>query len=90
MNPRSSRRPIQERWLDVQEIRLIGDLRIVHAKVNELYYLVQSLRQRHGDADIVEYSDRQLLGENIAHVDEIYLWYVKLKEETERRNGELD
>jgi hypothetical protein len=90
MNPRSSRRQTQERWLDVQEIRLIGDLRIIHAKVNELYHLVQSLRQRHNEADIVEYSDRQLLAENIAHVDEIYLWYVKLKEETERHNGELD
>ena len=40
MNPKPSRRSSQERWLDVQEIRLIGDLRIIHAKVNELYHLV--------------------------------------------------
>jgi len=90
LNPKSSRKPpLEERWLNVGEIRLISDLRIMHAKVDELYHVVQSLKRRHDEHGIVEYSDRQVLAENIQRVDEIYLWYVKLKEETERLNGEL-
>ncbi len=90
MNPKSSRKPGQdEHLLNLEEIRLVSDLRIMHAKVDELYHLIESLKRRHEESSIVTYSDRQILAENIARVDEIYLWYVKLKEETERQNGEL-
>lgn len=89
MNPRSIRKPLTDRPLDIEEIRLVSDLRIMHAKVDELYNIVKALKRRHEEGRIVDYSDCTLLAENIAHVDEIYLWYVKLKEETERQNGEL-
>jgi hypothetical protein len=90
MNPRPTRKQeLSERALDIEEVRLVSDLRIMHAAVDELYHLVQSLKQRHDEKDIVQYSDRRLLAQNIQHVDEVYLWYVKLKEETERQNGEL-
>jgi hypothetical protein len=73
----------------MEEVRLVSDLRIMHAKVDELYQLVQSLKQRHDERDIVQYSDPHLLAQNIQHVDEVYLWYVRLKEESERQNVEL-
>jgi hypothetical protein len=87
MNPK---RKSQERSLEVEEIRLICDLRIMHSKLDELYNVVTNLKRRHQEAQIVEYSDQRALAENIARVDEIYLWFVKLKEEAERQNGELD
>ena len=46
MSASQSNKDVRGRWLDVEEVRLIGDLRIMHSKV-----------------------------------DEIYLWYVKIKEE---------
>jgi hypothetical protein len=90
MNPKPARKhSLHERAFDIEEIRLVSDLRIMHAKVDELYQLVHSLKRRHDEGDIVEYSDRQILADNIQHIDEIYLWYVRVKEETERRNSEL-
>jgi hypothetical protein len=80
----------KEDYLDIDEIRLISDLRIMHAKIDELYGLVENLKRRHSESSIVEYADRQVLPENISRVDEIYMWFVKVKEEMERRNGELD
>lgn len=71
-------------WLDIQEIRLISDLRIMHAKVDELYQIVLNLQNRHHESDVRAYSDQPVLNENIRKVDEIYLWFVKLKEELER------
>ena len=87
--PKSIRKSLAERPLDIEEIRLVSDLRIMHAKVDELYNIVKGLKRHHNEGRIVEYSDRRLLAEDIASVDEIYLWFVKVKEETERRNGEL-
>jgi hypothetical protein len=78
------RPPLGERSLDVEEVRLIGDLRIMHAKVDELHQIVQKLQQRHHEADINKYADRSVLTENIERVDQIYLWFIKLKEEAER------
>ena len=85
MNPtrRSSHGP--ETNLTIQEIRLISDLRIMHAKVDELHQIVTNLKQRHDEADICKYADAPVLADDIARVDEIYLWFVKLKEE--RKNG---
>jgi len=89
MFPRShrSKEPLHQRWLDLDEIRLVSDLRIMHAKVNELYQVVTHLQQRHTEADVYQYADDPLILDNIRVIDEIYLWFVKIKEERERLSG---
>jgi hypothetical protein len=82
------RPPLGERSLDVEEVRLIGDLRIMHAKVDELHQIVMKLQQRHHEGDIHKYADQSVLVENIDRVDQIYLWFIKLKEEGERLRHE--
>ncbi len=74
-------RPTHDRWLDVDEVRLVSDLRIMHSKVDELYQIVANLKRRHSGEDIRKYADHPVLNEDIARVDEIYLWFVKLKEQ---------
>jgi hypothetical protein len=90
MNPKYSAKRQKDDYSDREEIRLISDLRIMHAKVDELYGIVENLKRRHSEASIVEYADRHVLPDNISRVDEIYMWFVKVKEEMEQRNGELD
>jgi len=75
-----SEKPTHGRWLDVEEVRLISDLRIMHSKVDELYQIVANLKRRHTSADIQKYADQPVLNEDITRVDEIYLWFVRLKE----------
>ena len=53
----------------------------MHAKVDELCHFVRALRERHDEAAIVRYADQPILTEDIQKVDEIYLWFVRLKEE---------
>lgn len=67
------------RWLDIEEVRLVSDLRIMHSKVNELYEIVKSLQARHTKSAIEKYSDAPLLEQDIRRVDEIYLWFIGLK-----------
>jgi hypothetical protein len=76
-----AKQPVVERWLDVDEVRLVSDLRIMHSKVDELYQIVNNLKRRHSGADIHKYADQPVLNEDIARVDEIYLWFVTLKEQ---------
>jgi hypothetical protein len=90
MNPKHPAKRQKDDYSDIEEIRLISDLRIMHAKIDELYGIVENLKRRHSEASIVEYADRPVLTDNISRVDEIYMWFVKVKEEMERRNGELD
>lgn len=78
---RHSTQDLRERWLEIDEVRLVADLRMMHAKVDELYNAVQQLKRRHQEDDIVRYSDQSALTDDIQRVDEIYLWYVKLKEQ---------
>jgi hypothetical protein len=73
--------PVTRRWLEVDEIRLVSDLRIMHSKVDELYQIVVNLKRRHSEADIHKYADQPVLNEDIARVDNIYGWFVTLKEE---------
>jgi hypothetical protein len=75
------------RSLDIEEVRLVSDLRIMHAKVDELFQVVNNLKRRHHEADIGRYADHMVLGEDINHVDEIYLWFVGLKENLLRKSG---
>ena len=49
------------RWLSIEEVRGVSDLRIMHAKVAELYDLVKTLRQRYTEGEIDDYSDPLLL-----------------------------
>jgi hypothetical protein len=78
-------RPTEGRWLDVDEVRLVSDLRIMHSKVDELYHIVANLKRRHSGREIQKYADQPVLNEDIARVDEIYLWFVSLKEQRERK-----
>jgi len=88
MNPKHSARPVQHgRALDIEEVRLVSDLRIMHAKIDELHGIISNLKRRHDEGAIVDYSDRGVLGENILRVDEIYLWFVGLKENLRRKSG---
>lgn len=75
-----NKQSLRGRWLEVDEVRLVSDLRIMHSKVDELYHIVANLKRRHGAVDIQKYADQPVLNEDIARVDEIYLWFVSLKE----------
>jgi hypothetical protein len=73
---------MEDRWLTIEEIRLVVDLRVMHAKVDELCQLVTAMKRHHDEAGIVKYADHPVLTEDIQKVDELYLWFVKLKEES--------
>jgi hypothetical protein len=66
---------------DIEEMRLIADLRIMHAKVYELFEIVSVIKRRHKESAIRSYADHTMLDQDIQRVDEIYLWFVRLKEE---------
>lgn len=87
MNPERTHQPVDNRWLTIEETRIVSDLRVMHSKVDELYHLVAALKQRHDESDIVKYADQPILTEDIRKVDEIYLWFVKLKEEAIAQRG---
>jgi hypothetical protein len=87
MMKKSQRTDRHERGLDIEEVRLVSDLRIMHSKVNELYEIVRALQRRHSEAAIHNYADAVLLASDITRVDDIYLWFVKLKESQQRRTG---
>ena len=76
---------VKGRWLSVDEVRLVSDLRIMHSKVDELYQIVCNLKRRHTESDIHKYADQPVLNEDIERVDEIYLWFVSLKEEVNKK-----
>jgi hypothetical protein len=82
MNPKRSPHSVDDRALSIDEIRIVADLRIMHSKVDELYQVVNALRQRHDESATVKYADQPVLTEDIRKVDEIYLWFVRLKEES--------
>jgi len=67
--------------LDIDEVRLIADLRIMHAKVHELFEIVSVLKRGREEDFIRKYADHVMLEKDIQRVDEIYLWFISLKEE---------
>jgi hypothetical protein len=87
MNPKRTPQEVESHWLTIEEVRLVSDLRIMHSKVDDIYQVVKALRERHGEAAIVRYADQPVLTEDIRKVDEIYLWFVKLKEEFIAQRG---
>jgi hypothetical protein len=87
MNPKRTPQEVESRWLTIQEVRLVGALRIMHSKVDEIYQVVKALRERHREDAIVRYADQPVLTDDIQKIDEIYLWFVKLKEESIAQRG---
>ena len=85
MNARKRAPSVKTDGLTIDEVRLVSDLRIMHAKVDELYQVVMNLQRRHDEDAIHNYADQPVLNEDINRVDEIYLWFVKLKNEGRRR-----
>lgn len=77
MMAKSDKRP----QVDIEEVRLIADLRIMHAKVHELFEIVSVLKRGREENFIRRYADHAMLEKDIQRVDEIYLWFIKLKEE---------
>ena len=71
----------KELHLNIEEVRLVADLRIMHAKVHELFEVVTVLKRGHEENYIRRYADRAMLEKDIQRVDEIYLWFLNLKEE---------
>src|SRR5438105_4657415 len=70
-----------EPGLNIEQVRLISDLRIMHAKVYELFEIVSVIKKRHDEGSIRRFSDHTMLDQDIKRVDEIYLWFTGLKEE---------
>jgi hypothetical protein len=90
MNPKRNAQPIEDRGLSVDEVRTVSDLRIMHAKVDELYQMVVGLKERYDETTIVRYADQPVLTKDIQRIDEIYLWFVRVKEEAiSQRNRSL-
>ena len=73
-------KPIPLRGLSIDEIRLVSDLRVMHSKVDELFQIVENLQRRHGAEEIRKYADRKILEQDIDQVDQIYLWFVNLRD----------
>lgn len=71
----------EEPGLNIEHVRLISDLRIMHAKVYELFEIVSVIKKRHDEASIRRFSDHAMLDQDIKRVDEIYLWFIGLKED---------
>ena len=74
-------KPVGSHGLDIKEVRLVSDLRIMHAKVHELYEIVSVIKRGHEENAIRRYADHIMLEQDIQRVDEIYLWFIALKEE---------
>jgi len=86
MNPKNPPSP-EGRSLDIEEVRLVSDLRIMHSKVQDLYTVVHHLKQRFSEEEIERYADQEMLTDEIKQVDEIYLWFVKLKERQRQKRA---
>ena len=83
----SSQNPFDDRPLTIDEVRIVSDLRIMHNKVDDLFHLVEQLKLRYNETMVHKYSDERLLAQDIERVDEIYLWFVKLREERDRHSA---
>ena len=53
----------------------------MHAKVYELFEVVSVIKKRHEENSIRRCSDHAMLDQDIKRMDDIYLWFVRLKEE---------
>ena len=71
----------KEPQFNIDEMRLIADLRIMHSKVHELFEVISVLKRGNEESFIRRYADHVMLEKDIQRVDEIYLWFISLKEE---------
>jgi len=76
------------RGLEIGEVRLISDLRVMHSKVDELFQIVTNLKARHDESAIHNYADQDVLSEDIERVDSIYMWFLNLKEESRKSTSD--
>ncbi len=90
MAPKQPNHEQSGQGLTIDEVRLVSDLRIMHAKVDELYQIISKIKRHFDEAAICQYADAPVLAENIIKIDEIYLWFVKLKEERERERKRVN
>ncbi|HVG90557.1 MAG TPA: hypothetical protein VNB54_03615, partial [Alphaproteobacteria bacterium] len=51
--------------LNLEEVRLVADLRIMHAKVFELFEIVSVIKKRHDEGAIRRCSDHVMLDQDI-------------------------
>ena len=63
----------KEPHFDIDEMRMVADLRIMHSKVHELFEVVSVLKRGHEENFIRQYADHAMLEKDIQRVDEIYL-----------------
>jgi hypothetical protein len=80
-----SEEPTIGRSLEIEEVRLVSDLRIMHSKVDELFQVITSLKARHDEVAIHKYADQEVLTKDIERVDAIYMWFLRLKEESRKQ-----
>ena len=79
-----SNEPTTGRGLEIEEVRLVSDLRVMHSKIDELFQIVTNLKRRHDEAAIHKYADQMVLSEDIERVDNMYMWFLTLKEQASR------
>ena len=60
-------------------VELQTDLRILHAKVGELFQIVQQVRKHFEVDQVLTTADTRQLAKNIDHMDEVYRWFADLK-----------
>ena len=89
MNAKRTPPEVESRWLTIQEVRLVSDLRIMHAKVDEIYEIVKALRTRHDEPAIVRYADQPVLTDDIQKIDEIVDKYGEIKDNASPQLNEI-
>lgn len=68
----------------IEEVRLLSEQRVMHAKVDELYNTVQQLRRvmMKTPSSCIPICRRS--PDDIQHGDEIFLCYIKLKQQADK------
>jgi flagellar assembly factor FliW len=71
----------------VDEVRLVADLRIMHARVYEIYNVCNMIRSRHTEKKVVEYADPMVLNDDIQKMQQVSNWFLQVQ--GEMLNGQL-
>ena len=62
-----------------KHVELQADLRILHAKVGELFAITQQLKKRVDPDELLATADSGQLAKNIDCMDEVYRWFTSIK-----------
>lgn len=65
----------------LEEIRIIADLRILHAKVFEVFQACNMLRSRHTEKRILQYADQAVVQDDIKKMQLLYQWFMRIQNE---------